>query len=306
MTLFLAASANAIGVNFIPYTSVLFALLAAFLFALSAHVQHLGLTESNTRQATLIVIATTAAIHWLVAPFFVTASFWVPAAVFLFILSGLLRPTLSISLWVEGINRLGPTLNAGLSASGPIFAAAFAILLLGEPLTAQVAIGTLAVILGVLISTLRRKGVVYDWPLWAVLLPLGAASFRAAAHAVTKLGFAHVPSPVFSGLVATTVSFLILAVRFRLAGDTFTSSPIQYFWFFASGVTGAIGVFALNSALVHGQVIVVSPIVASSPVFALLLAILVFRREKLTWRTIATIVMVVFGVVLVILGNQTG
>ena len=167
------------------YAPIIFALFAAFMFALSAHVQHLGLTETNTRQATLIIIATTAAIHWLVAPFFVSSSYWVPAAILLFVLSGLLRPTLSITLWVDGINRLGPTLNAGLSASGPMFAAAFAVILLGEPLTVQVALGTLAVILGIMISTWRPKGVAHQWPLWALLLPLGAATCRAAAHSVT-------------------------------------------------------------------------------------------------------------------------
>ena len=290
--------------NSTVHLPVAFALFAAFMFALSAHVQHLGLSEGNTRQATLIVIATTAAIHWLVAPFFVSTSYWIPAAVLLFLLSGLLRPTLSITLWVDGINRLGPTLNAGLSASGPMFAAAFAVLLLGEPLTVQVALGTVAVIFGILISTWRPKGIAHHWPLWAMLLPLGAAICRAAAHSVTKLGFALVPSPVFAGLVASTVSFFILAVRFRYIGETFNSRPIEYFWFFLSGATGCIGVFALNIALVHGQVVVISPIVASSPVFALLLAILVFRRETLTWQTVATIAMVVLGVVLVILGGQ--
>ena len=291
--------------NVTLYLPIIFALIAAFMFALSAHVQHLGLSANNTRQATLIIIATTAALHWLVAPFFVLSSYWVPGAILLFVLSGLLRPTLSITLWVDGINRLGPTLNAGLSASGPMFAAAFAVVLLGEPLTVQIALGTLAVIFGIMISTWRPKGIAHQWPMWALLLPLGAAICRAAAHSVTKLGFGVVPSAVFAGLVASTVSFFILAVRFRLAGETFNSRPIEYFWFFLSGATGCIGVFALNVALVHGQVVVVSPIVASSPVFALLLAILVFRRETLTWQTVATIAMVVIGVVLVILGSQS-
>ena len=70
-------------------------------------------------------------------------------------------------------------------------------------------------------------------------------------------------------------------------------------------LTSAAGVYALNVALQHGDVIVVSPIVASSPVFALMLAIVVFRRETLTWRTVATIALVVAGVILVILGSQS-
>ena len=287
-------------------TSVVCALSAAFLFALSAHVQHLGLTPGNTRQATLVIIATTCAMHWLAAPFFVASSYWLTGACLLFALTGLLRPTLSITLWVEGINRLGPTLNAGFSASGPVFAATFAILLLGEPLTTQVALGTLGVIAGILVSTVRPKGISGDWPLWAVLLPLGAAAFRAAAHAIAKLGFEEVPSALFAGLVATTVSLFLLGARFVASGSKLDCTRRQYTWFIASGVTSGFGVFALNLALINGQLIVVSPMLASSPVFALLLAIFVFRRETLTWRTFATIALMVSGVTLVILGSHAG
>ena len=284
---------------------IVFALSAAFLFALSAHVQHLGLSETNTRQASLIIVATTAGLHWLAAPFFVSPSFWLTGAALLFMLSGLIRPTLSVSMWVEGIKRLGPTLNAGFSASGPVFAAAFAILLLGETLTMQITLGTLGVVAGILVSSWRGKGIAHQWPLWAITLPLGAAACRAAAHAVTKLGFEEVPDPVFAGLVSTTIAVVVLGARFAASGDTFNSRPREYFWFVMSGLTSAAGVYALNVALQHGQVIVVSPIVASSPVFALVLAIVVFRRETLTWRTVATIALVVAGVVLVIIGSQS-
>lgn len=285
---------------------ILFALLAAFLFSLAAHLQHLGINDGNTRQATLIIIATTSLLHWLAAPFTISPEYWLTGAALLFALSGLIRPALSITLWVEGIKRLGPTLNAGFSASSPVFAAGFAILLLDEPLTSKVAIGTLGVVAGILISTIRPKGIAQSWPLWAIMFPLGAAAFRAAAHAINKLGFAEVPSPVFAGVVATTVSLVILSLRFRIAGERFNCRPNEYFWFVMSGLTSAGGVYALNVALQHGQVITVSPIVASSPVFALLLAILVFRKETLTWRTFATIALVVSGVILVILGSQSG
>ncbi len=289
-----------------PVQAIAFALVAAFLFALSAHVQHLGLSQSNARAATIIIVATTAAAHWLAAPFTISPAYWLTGATLLFMLTGLIRPTLSITLWVEGIKRLGPTLNAGISASGPVFAATFAVFLLGEPLTKQTAIGTAGVVAGILLSAIRPRGIAQAWPLWALLLPLGAAGFRALAHAITKIGFAEVPNPVFAGLVASTVALVLLTTRFLATGERWNCKPREAFWFLMSGLTSAGGVYALNVALATGQVIVVSPIVASSPVFALLLAILVFRRENLNWRTIGTIALVVSGVILVILGSQTG
>ncbi len=54
--------------NSVPIVAITFAFAAAFLFALSAHVQHIGLTDRNTKAATIIIVATTAGAHWLAAP----------------------------------------------------------------------------------------------------------------------------------------------------------------------------------------------------------------------------------------------
>jgi drug/metabolite transporter (DMT)-like permease len=45
----------------------------------------------------------------------------------------------------------------------------------------------------------------------------------------------------------------------------------------------------------------VMPIVSASPVFTMLLGYLVFRREVITWQTLATIALVVPGVILVVM-----
>jgi len=48
-------------------------------------------------------------------------------------------------------------------------------------------------------------------------------------------------------------------------------------------------------------VVAVVPIVSATPVFTLLLGLLLFGRERITWRTLATIALIVPGVVLVAL-----
>lgn len=284
----------------LAYLPALLALAAAFLFALSAHVQSIGLQGGDTRAGTLVTIASTAAVYWLVAPLVVEASYWLTGAAVLFALTGLFRPALSINLWIRGIKLLGPTLNAALSATGPIFAAGFAILILGEALTLPAALGTLAVVAGVAAAYLRRDGTSIDWPAWAVALPLGAAFLRAAAHAITKLGFAEVPSPLFASLVSNTVSLFIVGVMFLASGVRLEGSARDYRWFVLAGLINAAAVYLLNQALELGQVITVAPIIASSPVFAMLLGLFVFKREVITWRTAATIALVVPGVILVV------
>lgn len=282
------------------HAAAILALFASFLFALSAHLQHVGLRDVEARSATLFILAVTAGIYWLVAPFFVSRWYWFTGATALFVFAGLFRPAISMSFWVKGIQLLGPTLNAAMASSGPLFAAGFAIVLLGEPLTLPTAIGTLAVMAGVLVAALRPQGAKHDWPLWAILLPLGAAFLRAIANAVTKIGFEEVPSALFASLVSTTVSLVILSVLFVARRHRLEVHKRGYAWLFAAGVVNALAVYLLSAALQVGKLIVVAPVIAVSPVFAMLLGLILFRGDAITWRKVATIAFVVPGVMLVI------
>ncbi|MGI9426999.1 MAG: DMT family transporter [Hyphomicrobiaceae bacterium] len=286
-----------------PYIPSLLAVFAAFLFALSAHFQSLGLNGENEQAASLIIVLTTAAIFWLITPFVVAAEWWLTTATLLFALSGLLRPTISVSLWTHGIRTLGPTLNAGLGASGPIFTAIFAYLIVGEHMTWPIAIGTVSVMLGILVASTRSRSSRINWPVWAISLPVGAELCRAIAHSMTKVGFDDVPSAFFASLVAATVGAVMLSLRYVTQGRSSIFHTVGSGWFMLSGTLNCAAILALNVALHLGQVIAVTPIVSSSPVFAMLLGLLIFRREQFTWRTFATIGLVVPGVILISLAQ---
>lgn len=285
------------------YLSATLALIAAFFFALSAHVQNMAPKTVATQVGTFVLITTQAVIYGIAGIFVVKAEYWASSAVILFAAAGLLRPTLSITLWVEGIKRLGPTLNAALTSTGPLFAAIFGILLLGEILTPMIAAGIGLVVIGALVPALNKRGIPLTFPLWALLLPLGASALRNVAHAITKIGFADVPSPLFAAMVGTGVSFVIVGSRFVIAPPKITGKPGDYRFFAYSGMITAVAVYLLNQALQLGQVITVAPILASSPVFAALLGYFIFGRETLNWRTMTTIALVVPGVVIIILAS---
>jgi len=291
-------------VNLDPaYASAGIALGAAFLFALSAHLQNMAPKHAGTQFGTLVLIATQAAIYCVAGLFIVETSYWFTTAALMFAAVGILRPTLSMTLWVEGIKRLGPTLNSALTSIGPFFAALFGILILGEQLTPLIAAGITLVVAGALLPAIRSGNVSYAFPLWALLLPLGASALRNVAHAITKLGFAQVPSPLFAAMVGTSVSFVLVGSRFLMTRQTIEGRISDYRYFVASGAVVALAVYLLNEALQLGRVITVAPIVASSPVFAALLGYFVFGRETLTWRTMLTISLVVPGVILIILAS---
>ena len=282
-----------------PHAAILFALASAFLFALTNHFQSLGLEGSDARTGSLINIATGAAFYWLLAPFFLESWYWFTWGMVLFALVGIIRPSLSSFLAIQSIHVMGPTLTSALTASAPIFGALFAIFLLGETLDLKTAIGIAAVMAGAVVASYRPQGIVRDWPLWAISLPVGAAFVRASGHAVTKLGLEDVPSPSFAVLVSNTVSLVIASAAFRIEGRSITGNRKSIGWFVASGIAAAISLHFLNSALQIGELVAVVPIVSATPVFTMLLGLFVFRREKFSWRMVATIALVVPGVMLV-------
>lgn len=285
------------------YFASIMALAAAFLFALSAHIQNMGPKSASTRFGTLVIIATQAAIYSVAGLFFVHSSYWFTGAVLLFAATGLLRPTLSMMLWVEGIKRLGPTLNSALTSSSPFFAALAGILILGEQVTPLIACGIALVIAGAMTQAIRRKGIVYAFPIWALLIPLCATGLRSVSHAITKIGFEEVPSPLFAAMVGTGVSLILVGGHFLVTRPEIEGRLKDYRYFVASGCAAALAVYAVNVALQHGQVITVAPLVASSPIFSAALGYFVFGGESLNWRTFLTISLIVPGVILIVLAS---
>lgn len=282
-----------------PHAAVVFALASAFLFALTNHFQSLGLEGSDARTGSLINIGTGAVFYWLLTPFYLESWYWLTWGTLLFALVGIIRPSLSSLLAIQSIHVLGPTLTSALTASAPIFGALFAVSLLGETLDFKTGIGIAAVMAGAVVASYRRQGLVRDWPLWAIALPVGAAFVRATGHAVTKLGLEDVPSASFAVLVSNSVSLAIAASAFRIEGRAVSGTRKSFRWFIASGLTAAVSLHFLNSALQLGDLVAVVPIVSATPVFTMLLGLFVFRREQFSWRMVATIALVVPGVVLV-------
>jgi drug/metabolite transporter, DME family len=279
----------------------MFAVGAAFLFSVSIHIQNLGLGHVDPQSGTIVNIGTTALIYWALSPFFIEMAFWLTSATAWFAMVGLFRPVLSSNLAIASVKIMGPTLTSGIAATNPLFAVGFAVLWLGEMPTWTIAIGTLAVVAGVAVTAVRPGGIARGWPVWALTLPLGAAFFRALGHPLIMTGFKELPSPYFAGLVAYTVSFIVALTAFRVQGRRFSRFSWGYGWFVLSGMLTGVSVFLLNSALKFGQLLVVAPVVACSPVFTILLSVLIFKRESITLRTVGTIVLVVSGIVLVVL-----
>jgi uncharacterized membrane protein len=95
------------------------------------------------------------------------------------------------------------------------------------------------------------------------------------------------------------VSLAIATAAFRIEGRALSGTRTSYSWFVVSGLTAAVSLQFLNQALQIGDLVTVVPIVSATPVFTMLLGLFVFRRERFSWRMVATIALVVPGVMLV-------
>lgn len=280
----------------------LLALLSACLFAIANQVIGVGLEMLDNRSGTLINISTTAFMFWLLAPFFLQWDYWWTHAALLFALAGIVQPALSVTLATEGIKRLGPTLHSGLAATNPLFAVLLAVLILGETVTWPIAIGTGAIIAGTIISAQNRgHGGSLHWPLWALLLPLGAAFFRASSLSLVKLGFEEVPSPLFAVLVTYSVSFVIVSANFSLSRHRLPRFNSGYKWFFFAGILNGASILSLSFAAKIGQIVTIAPISACTPIISMLLSLFVFRREVITWQIVLALLLVVPGIIFVVI-----
>ena len=283
---------------------ILLALVSSVLFAISIQFQGLGLRDTDSRTATLLSVGASTALYWLVAPLLLRADYWVVAALLIFFAVGVIRPFISSNLALAGVTYLGPTLATTLAATSPFFGAMLGVFWLGEVMTWPLAAGTGGIIAGIVLmaSGGRSKG---DWPLWALALPVGAATIRAFGHVFSKVGMEIVPSPYFAGLVTLSVSFCV-ALAFhamRRRRPFLASSRRSMLYFGIAGIANGVSLLSLNTALSGGDVVVVIPIVAISPVVTLLLGRFVFRQEMLTPRAIVAVLMIVPAVIIIAVGR---
>ena len=279
---------------------VVLALAAAMLFALGNQLSRLALRHVDSQTAVLWQIGVSVSIYWLAAPFYMEAWYWTASVLPLLVVLGCFRPLVSANLGMAGTRILGPTISATVSGTAPLFGVALGVLLLAETLTWEIALGSVGIVAGVVLISSRGRAS-RTWPLVALLLPVGAALVRSLSHAFSKIALEEIPSPFFVALVAYSVSFVLALANQARTGRSglapVASGGVK--WLLATGACYGTAVLVLNTALLHGRLIVVAPIVACAPLFTLLLGAAVFREEAITRRVAIAVLIVVPSVALI-------
>jgi drug/metabolite transporter (DMT)-like permease len=217
----------------------------------------------------------------------------------LFALAGLFGNALGRFLTLYGIDQLGVTVNTAGINTRPLFAAAMAVLWLGESVQPLLLVGIVLVVVGVVTLAFSKGGDIRGWHAWQLWIPLGAAASFAIGNVLRRFGLTTTATAPLEGLtIDQTAAFigLLIYAYSRRTRNMFSAPPRAYLFFMGSGVLGAIGHFCLFQALDRGPVAIVDPLVATQPLFATFLAyFLLGHLERITLQ-------LAFGTMLIILG----
>lgn len=302
--------ADDLGVNLLLASSSISApllgVMAATLFGISALPAKRGLLFVNAETGCLITMATTWLVCLLLGPLWMRTEDWFTAGFWVFALTGLIHPYLSMYASLEALKRAGTTVASTLAATAPFFSTLGAVVLLGEDLTVVVALATVGIVAGVMVLTFdgRRMARVIRV---ALIFASIAAVIRGSTHVIGKWGLELLPNPFMATFVAFSVGLVCMTIFFRLRHGhlprNLPADGVKYFFY--SGLCIAFAIISMYGALMLGRVVVISPIIASYPVFTLL-SVWAVRAERISGRLVLGVLMVTAGVVVIALVGGAG
>jgi drug/metabolite transporter (DMT)-like permease len=279
--------------------STALALLASAFLGTAVVLANIGLRYLDPARGALVSIPSTTLLFWVLALFLFRGEGWNWTAFAIFAVVGLIFPALVTFLNFASNRLTGPTVAGTISSTTPLFAVLGAIFFLGESLSPAVIAGTAAIVLGVVALMVRGADRPRTWAAWVILLPLAGAAIRGGAQAAVKGGLVLWPDPFAAVLVGYTVSSVMIFAGNR----AFVPSTHAFldrrgiYWFMAVGLCNGLGMLAMYAALNNGQVSVVSPLVATYPVFTLALSAMFLREERFGPRVLLGVALTVAGVI---------
>ena len=225
---------------------------------------------------------------------------------------GLAQFVVGRSTAYTGVSIIGASRTALFISSQVPFAAFFAVVFTGETLRPLVALGTVGVVAGLLMAS--GDSLTQGWRterryLIGCLAALSAGAATGASTVLAKQAVSVYDFPLaitsLSMLIAMVIvlpAVSIIAARSR-AVRTFDWKSMGFIGI--SGLSTTVSIVAQLFAVQRADVVIVAPIMATFPLWTLLLShIFISRLEQITLRLIIGAVVTVAGVVAVALGGQ--
>ena len=283
--------------------AILFAFASAAFLGAAVVTSQLGLRTMEPLTGAAVAVPSFTLLFLLLSPIILAGEPVVWRGLPIFAVLGLFFPA-SLTLLAFASNRaLGPVITSTLGNLAPLFSVALAVLVLREPLHATQLAGLVIAVIGAVIISVTRPRDLGHWRSWALLLPLAAALVRGVTPPIVKLGLEVWPSPLWACLIGYVMSSLVLLAVQRIRQGKFLADAPQsgLVWFAVTGIANGLATLTMFTAVRHGPITLVAPVIAVFPLVTVLLSKLVLN-SVITPRIVGGTVLTVAGVALVLAG----
>ena len=258
----------------------------------------LGFSMMRSRDALVGAFATSASGFFVCAAVALVGREW-GGELWPFLLAGLLAPGGAQLLFVLGVREAGPARASVIAGAAPLVAVTIAIAALGEPVRAPLILGAVLIVGGGLALVAERTrpdhfraiGLVYAFGCTILFATRDNVVRHIAADSTVAPQLAA-SATILSGTVLVLV-VLVVSRRGRVVADVRREGPA----FVLPGVLWGASYAFLFEAFYRSRVSIVSPLVATESLFAVLLAVLLLRRREIVGRHL------LLGALLVVAGG---
>jgi drug/metabolite transporter, DME family len=276
--------------------AALYGALAGALFGAMGVAVQVGLRRGADAEGGAAVASSVAAVVAVVLAASVGGEV-VAADLWPFALAGVLVPGVSQFVFVQAIRYAGPSRALILIGTAPLLSVLLALVLLDEPFTLELTVGTVLVVAaGIVLAGEARPQ--HFRILGGGLALLCAAMFAGRDNLVRWASRESHPPPLVAtatSLVcaaAVVVAWLVIARRGTVRERVGRTVPA----FVVAGLCLGLAYSALIAGLDRGRVSVVAPLNATQSLWAVLFATILLRRsEAISRRVLLAAVLVVAG-----------
>lgn len=222
-------------------------------------------------------------------------------SVMYFFLAGAFSSITSVLMPI-GIRKLGVATHAPIQCSYPLFSTIMAVVILHETFSPWVYVGTCLIIIGIVFLSYRGEGGKDGWSRIELLYPLISAVTIGATITLMKMGLTILDSPTFASFVTITAAlgfylfFLMASRKLKLS----SLNKRSFVFFSLSGISWSLAATLLAYALRMGEITIITPLVSTESLFAMVLSYLFLRDvEIMSLRIVLCAIIIALGVIFI-------
>ena len=281
------------------------ALLSAVASGISVVLVSKYSKKSNAFNISLIISCVGMVILWPLAILLTNLKTASLEGLAFFAIGGVLTPGLVRLFYYSGLKKLGASVNSSVFSIYPLYSSILAVLFLSEILSWENWVGILCIIFGVIfVETSSRQINGNDKPSRkSLVFPVLGGLTLGISNIIRKYALDLYDAPILGVAVAYTFSLLpyllLIALSTSTRRELSLKRDFRFFWI--AGIGQALSWILSFYALSYAEVSTITPLLSIEPLFVAFFAYFYLREvERVSLKLVVSIILTVFGVVLVI------